>query len=84
MPLVTLVPWIPPLISKKSLTVLKFRFLSDLSLIEKEEHRAATDFTVYEAIQTFGLKLEESLKHLWDIENNVGMKEFPTTLNSYC
>jgi hypothetical protein len=67
---------------KKNLTALKIRALSDVS--GKVKHQAATDFTVPIAIETFGLKFTESLdeyhlKHFWDIENEVGMKEFPTT-----
>ena len=66
------------------LTALKARVLSDLSFKGNEKTKAATEFTLSEAINTFGLKFEESLpefrrKHLWDIENEVGMKEFPTT-----
>ena len=64
------------------LTAMKKRLLlSDLS--SKEEKKAATDFTLLEAIETFGLKYVESLgkfqNHEWDIENDVGKEEFPTT-----
>ena len=66
------------------LTALKARVLSDLSFKGKEKTKAATEFTLSEAIDTFGVKFENSpsefsRKHLWDIENEVGMKEFPTT-----
>jgi hypothetical protein len=67
---------------KEYLTALKTRVLSHLSF--KEETRAATDFTLSEAIYTFGLKYVESFyeymeNHEWDIEKDVGMEEFPTT-----
>ena len=67
----------------KYLIALKTRVLSELSK-GKEKTTAAKDFTLYEAIETFGLKFEESptefiQNHHWDIENEVGMEEFPTT-----
>ena len=40
----------------KYLTALKSRFLSDLSSTEKEKTQAAKEFTLFEAVQTFGLK----------------------------
>jgi hypothetical protein len=62
----------------QSLTAIKEQILFDLSL--KEETIATTDFTVPEAIHTFGLKYEESDKNYrWDIEMDVGKEEFPTT-----
>ena len=66
----------------KTLTAVKKRVLSDLSF--KEETKAAMDFTLSEAICTFGLKYVESLgefaqNHEWDIEKDVGKEEFPTT-----
>jgi hypothetical protein len=64
----------------KYLTALKSRVLSDLSSTKKD----AKEFTLPEAVQTFGLKYQRTLniysqKHLWYIEKEVGKKEFPTT-----
>ena len=69
---------------KNYLAALKTRVLSDLSSKGKEKNKAATDFTLDETIDMFGLKFEQSpnvfsQKHRWDIEKETGMKEFPTT-----
>jgi hypothetical protein len=66
----------------KFLTAIKKRVLSDL--LFKEETKAATDFTMSEAIHTFGLKYVEfpsefEPDHEWDIEKDMGKEEFPTT-----
>jgi hypothetical protein len=68
---------------KNYLSALKTRVLSDLSSKGKEKTKAATDFTLDETIDMFGLKFERSptefsQKHRWDIEKETGMKEFPT------
>lgn len=57
--------------SNEFLTVIKKRLQSDL--LRKEINKAATDFTLHEAIETFGLKNVESPEeyfrnHEWDIE----------------
>ena len=59
------------------------QILSDLSEA-KEKSKAATDFTLPEAIETFGLKYVQTLDkyqrdHAWDIEKDVGEVEFPIT-----
>ncbi|KAF8227706.1 hypothetical protein L208DRAFT_1405029, partial [Tricholoma matsutake] len=69
---------------KDYLAALKTQVLSDLSSQGKEKTKTATDFTLDEAIDMFGLKFEQSpdefsQKHHWDIEKEMGMKEFPTT-----
>ena len=66
------------------LAALKERVLSDLSFREETNLKAATDFTLSEAIKTFGLKYVESLvefrrNHSWDIEKDMGREEFQTT-----
>ena len=67
---------------KEYLTAIKKRLLSDISF--KKKTIAATDFTMFEAIETFGLKYVETLdefsrNHEWDIEKDVGKEEFQTT-----
>lgn len=69
---------------KNYLAALKTRVLSDLSSKGKEKTKAATDFTLDETIDMFGLKFEQSpnefsQKHRWDVEKETGMKEFLTT-----
>ena len=64
------------------LTAIKKRLLSDISF--KKKTIAATDFTMFQAIETFGLKYVENLdefsrNHEWDIEKDVGKEEFQTT-----
>jgi hypothetical protein len=65
------------------LNTIKEQILSDLSEA-KEKSKAATDFTLSEAIETFGLKYVQTLDkyqqdHTWDIEKDVGEVEFPIT-----
>jgi hypothetical protein len=69
---------------KQYLTALKARVLSGLSSKGKEKTKAATEFTLSDAIDTFRLKFEKSppefsREHHWDIEKEAGMKEFLTT-----
>ena len=69
---------------KEKLTAIKKRLISDLSNSSKEQSKATTDFTLREAIETFGLKFVRTLgkferNHEWDIEEDVGEEEFPTT-----
>ena len=60
---------------------LKSQALSELS--EKEIHLAAGDFTLAEAVTTFGLKFSqvpsESMDYYWNIEKEIGTMEFPMT-----
>jgi hypothetical protein len=68
---------------KNYLAELKTQVLSNLSS-KGEKTKAATDFTLNETIKIFGLKFDQSLnefiqKHHWDIEKEMGVKEFPTT-----
>ena len=67
----------------KYLDALKSRVLSDLSK-KKAKTQAAKDFTLNDAVQTFGLKYQRTLiaysqKHVWYIDKEVEGKEFPTT-----
>jgi hypothetical protein len=71
-------------ISLDSLSALKTRVLSNRLSKGKEQRKAATDFSMNDAIEIFGLKYEEiplkfSKKYRWDIENEEGMEEFPIT-----
>ena len=68
--------------NSSDLTAIKKKVLSDLSF--KEKTKAATDFTLSEAVHMFGLKYVESpnefqQNHEWNIERDMGKEEFPTT-----
>ena len=72
---------------KDFLSTIKRRLLSDSPDSSKEQSKPATDFTLSEAIETFGLKYmrymhnfeRSTRKHAWDIEKEIGEEEFPTT-----
>ena len=64
----------------ESLGSVKKRNLSNL--LFKEKNQAATEFTLAEAVNEFGLKYEDDpreFRHAWDIEKDMGKEEFPTT-----
>ena len=67
----------PSLDFNENLTAIKKRLLT------KDENKAATDFTLVEAISTFGLKYVQTPKqyyhHDWDIEKDVGTEEIQMT-----
>jgi hypothetical protein len=64
----------------KYFNALKSQVLFDMSSTLKEETRAATDFSLSQAVQTFGLKFQEyNQRHLWSIDKEVEGKEFSTT-----
>ena len=63
------------------ISALKPQVLSELS--EKAIHLAAGDFTLDEAVATFGLKFSqvpsEYMAYYWNIEKEIGTMEFPMT-----